>query len=104
MKGSSMRRRGGRRSASVEKNVTQRRRGTRHGRGQLMKASRTMEAKLGENTAVAVIAIVATMIAVTAAEMDLPRAAIMVGGVGGRWVTTTDHLEIRNLMLLVPSY
>ncbi len=68
-----------------------------------MKASITMEAKLGGNTAVAVIAIVATMIVVTAVEMDLPRAAIMVGGVGGRWVTTTDHLDIRNLMLL-PSY
>ena len=68
-----------------------------------MKALRTMEAKLGGNTAVAVIAIVATMIVVTAAEMDLPRAAIMVGGVGGRWVTTTDHFEIRNLMLL-PLY
>jgi hypothetical protein len=86
-----------------QKKVTQRRRGRRHGRRQPMKASRTMEAKLGGNTAVALIAIAATMIVVTAAAMDLPRAAIMVGGVGSRWVTTTDHLDIRNLMLL-PLY
>jgi hypothetical protein len=103
MIGSGVRRRGGRRSASVERNVTQRRRGRRHGRGQPMKASRTMEAKLGGHTAVAVIAIVATVIVVTAVAMDLPRAAIMVGGVGGGWETTTDHLDIRKLMLL-PSY
>ncbi len=68
-----------------------------------MKASRTMEAKLRGNTAVAVIAIVATVIVVTAAAMDLPRAAIMVGGVVRGWETTTDHLDIRKLMLL-PSY
>jgi hypothetical protein len=68
-----------------------------------MKALRTMEAKLGGSTAVAVIAIVATAIVVTAAAMDLSRAAIMVGRVGGGWETTTDHLDIRKLMLL-PLY
>ncbi len=98
MKGSSMRRRGGRRSASVERNVMQRRRGRRHGRGQPMKASRIMEAKLGRSTAVAVMAIVATVIVVTAAVMDLPRAAITVREVGGRRVISTDDLDIRNLM------
>ncbi len=62
-----------------------------------MKASRIMEAKLGGSTAVAVIAIVATVIVVTAAAMDLPRAAIMVGEVGGRRVISTDNLDITNL-------
>jgi hypothetical protein len=42
-----------------------------------------MEAKLGGNTAVAVIAIVATVIVATAAAMHFPIAAIMVRGVGG---------------------
>jgi hypothetical protein len=50
-----------------------------------------------------VTAIVATVIVATAAAMDLPRAAIMVGGVGGGWETTTDHLDIIMFMLL-PSY
>jgi hypothetical protein len=68
-----------------------------------MKTSRTVEAKLGGYTAVAVIVIVATVIVVTAAVMDLPRAAIMVGGVGRGWETTTDHLDIIMFMLL-PSY
>jgi hypothetical protein len=62
-----------------------------------MKASRIMEAKLRGSTAVAVIAIVATVIVVTAAAMDLPRAAITVGGVCGRRVISTDDLDIRNL-------
>jgi hypothetical protein len=42
-----------------------------------------LAAQRGGNTAVAVIAIVATVIVVTEAAMDLPRAAIMFGGVGG---------------------
>jgi hypothetical protein len=97
MKGSSMRRRGGRRSTSVERNVMQRRIGRRHGRGQPMKALRIMEAKRRGSTAVAVIAIVATVIVVTAAAMDLPKAPIMVGGVDGRRVISTEDLDIRNI-------
>ncbi len=62
-----------------------------------MKASRTMEAKLQGSTAVAVIAIVATVIVVTAAAMDLPKAAITVGVIGNRRVISTDDLDIRNL-------
>jgi hypothetical protein len=88
-----VRRRGGRRSASIERNITQRRRGRRHGRGPPVKASSIMEAKLQGNTAVAVItivvaviAIVATVIVVKAVAMDLPKATITVGVIGGRRV------------------
>jgi hypothetical protein len=92
-----VRRRGGSRGASVERNVTQRRRGRKHGRGPPVKASRIMEAKLQGSTAVAVIAIVGTVIVVKAAVMDLPKAAIKVGVIGGRRVISTDNLDIRNL-------
>ncbi len=58
-----------------------------------MKASSIMEAKLQGNTAVAVItivvaviAIVATVIVVKAVAMDLPKATITVGVIGGRRV------------------
>jgi hypothetical protein len=62
-----------------------------------MKALRIMEAKLQGSTAVAVIAIVATVIVVTAVVMDLLKAAITVRGVGGRRITSTDNLDILNL-------
>jgi hypothetical protein len=95
-KGSGVRRRGGRRSASIERNDTQRRRGRRLGRGPPMKALR-MKAKLQGSTAVAVIAIVVTVILVTAAAMDLLKAAIAVRVVGGRRIISTDNLGILNL-------
>jgi hypothetical protein len=62
-----------------------------------MKALRIMEAKLQGSTAVAVIAIVATVILVIAAATGLLKAAIMVGGVGGRQIISTDNLDILNL-------
>ncbi len=61
-----------------------------------MKALR-MKAKLQGSTAVAVIAIVVTVILVTAAAMDLLKAAIAVRVVGGRRIISTDNLGILNL-------
>jgi hypothetical protein len=87
----------------IERNVAVRRRGRRHRRGQPMKASRTMDAMLGGNTVVAVIAIVATVIVATAAALHLPIAAIMVGGVSGGWETTTDHLDKMFMLLIILS-
>ena len=62
-----------------------------------MKALSIMDAKLQGSTAVAVIAIVATVIPVTAVAMGLLKAAITVRGVGGRRIISIDNLDILNL-------
>jgi hypothetical protein len=56
-----------------------------------MKALRIMETKLQGSTAVAVIAIVGTVILVIAAATGLLKAAITVGEVGGRQIISTDN-------------